>query len=228
MTSFDLLILGFLAVSIGFAAYRGAIREFLTLIAVILAGLIAWASLKPVLGLIGKSDSFMAMVIVGLLVAVVAFVAIYLGLAALAGRIRLKNRALLVDRVGGGVFGFARGVVLLGLGFLAYGYYLDEPNRPAAVNEALLLPFAQASARLIEGLAPAAATASEDESESTVTIGSKGYPQGSRSGLDEIFATVTTTADGPSQEAAEAASSADPISVLIATPGSEAAARQPQ
>ena len=229
MTSFDLLIIGFLAISIGFAAYRGAIREFLTLIAVILAGLIAWASLKPLMGMIGKPDSFVAMALVGTVVAVAAFVAVYVGLAALAGRIRLKNRAQLADRIGGGAYGLLRGVVLLGLGFLAYGYYLDEANRPAAVNDAVLLPFAEASARLIEGFAPTTpSNTAEPALEPTASAGAEGYAQGARSGLDEMVATVTTTDDGPSRETARAASSADPIAVLIAQPQDDADTASPQ
>ncbi len=195
MTVFDALLLGVLGVSIAFAAARGAIRELTTLGVLALAGLAAWLGAKPALAIFGSNGVFQTIAASGV-IGLLAFGGLYF--VAHKGLIRLKlsPKQRHADRIGGGAFGLVRALALIGLAFLGYGYYLDEPNQPDAVKKALLLPVAAASASFFEQFAPSqrdlraakkAAAAPEP-----ANAAEDGYANADRTGLKEIVATVTT------------------------------------
>lgn len=218
MTWFDLIVLAILALSTGFAVIRGGVKEVGTLAALAIAGGLAWILCKPVTGLLGLSNSFLGSVATLAALLSLSFVAVYLVLHFLLERFRFSGRALTADRIGGGVFGFARGLVLLGLGFLAYGYYLEEARWPDPVRNAATLPVARSMASLFEGFAPEEPelNATEDQpAEPETNAAVEGYGRADRTALAEIMTTVTTT-DGSGNEDGEAADDADPIATLLA------------
>jgi hypothetical protein len=119
----------------------------------------------------------------------------------------LKGERRKADRIGGGVFGFVRGLALLGLGFLAYGYYLDPADHPRAVKGALFLPVARASADFFEGFAPEENRLDQlrpKKPQEDAAV--RGYDRGDRTALSEIVTTVTTT-DGSAE--------GDPIAAVL-------------
>ena len=239
MTSFDALLIAVFAVSIFFAAIRGATRELGTLISVLLAGLVAWVSLKPVLGVFGASGSFIAGAIAVALVSAVSFVIFQVVASKLTARFAPTGSARRFDRIGGGVFGFIRALLLLGLAYLGYGFYLDEASRPESVKNALLLPLLDGTANLIESLAPDASepaneqeTGAGDGSPDGSPDGAKGqneasaretgYNRQDRASLSELVTTVTTTEETIDRtDAAKALSAdvADPIAEILESDG---------
>lgn len=210
MTSFDLLVIFVLALSVGFAVIRGALKEIGTLLVLSVAGIGGVVLAKPVAAvfLAGKS-SFLTMLSLGVGVGAVLFVALYCVLHVGLSRVALSPRGAQVDRIFGGVFGLVRGLVLVGLGFLAYAYYLDDEKRPEAVTKSLTRPLAESVARVFESMAPSS-TRIDHKPEATAKDGKQtsnaardGYARGDRSALSEMMATVTT-ADPDSAEPSDA------------------------
>ncbi|MBY0423336.1 MAG: CvpA family protein [Parvularculaceae bacterium] len=198
MTSFDFLVVFVLALSIGFAVIRGALKEIGTLLALALAVVGAFVFVKPVAAvfLAGKS-SFLGTIVAGGVIGAVLFFALYVALHLGLRRVALTARGVQVDRIFGGVFGAIRGIVLIGLGFLAYAYYLDDDRRPEAVAKALTLPLAEAAAGVFERMAPASTrlderTAPAPEKKSA-NAARDGYARNDRSALSEMVATVSSS-----------------------------------
>lgn len=216
MTSFDGLVIAVLILSTGFAIVRGALREIGTLAALGAAAGAAFFLVKPLQAATGVDQSFMATLIVGAVLLTAGFVLAYALLHLGLKRVRLAGRALTADRVGGGVFGFLRGLVLVGLGFLAYSYYLDETRRPESVNAAMTLPVAKGMAAIFEGFAPQEPEiepAQPEEQDSNAAV--DGYARTDRTALAEIVTTVTTSDDPEAKDAANAVSG-DPIADILA------------
>lgn len=213
MTLFDLIVVSVILASTAFAVVRGALREIGTLVVLAGAGGAAFGLIKPAQAVAGLGDSFLATAAIGGAIALVAFIGLYLGLHVALTRVRLKGRALQADRIGGGVFGLARGLALVGLGFLAYSYYLDESRRPEAVRGAFTLPMAEGAADFFESFAPEG-TGLEDGAKVKAEddAAALGYGRGDRAGLSELVSTVTTS-DGPA--ASRPAPPDDPIAAAV-------------
>jgi len=190
MTVFDFGLLALIIVSVALAVFRGGMREMATLAALALAAGLAFLLIEPIAGALGGSIFALGGVAAALLL--VGFAGFYWLAIYLVGLAPRSNRVALADRIGGGVFGLVRALVLIGLGFLGYAYYLDEDQRAAAVNDALLLPVAKGSAAFVETFAPerrSPLTTSGTENGSDVR-----EPAGDRdrAGLEELVTTVTT------------------------------------
>lgn len=213
MTLFDLIVVSVILASTAFAVIRGALKEIGTLAVLAGAGAAAFALLKPVQSLAGLGGSFLTTAAIGGAIATIAFIGLYLGLHFGLERVRLRGRALQADRIGGGLFGFARGLALVGLGFLAYSYYLDEARRPAAVQSALTLPMAKSVASFFESFAPkGTGLEAEPMAPPEEDAAALGYGRRDRAGLSELVSTVTTS-DGPART--EAARPDDPIAAAV-------------
>ncbi len=207
MTSFDLIVIAVFILSIGFAVVRGALREIGTLAALGGAALGAYFLVKPLQGVTGTADSFIATLAIGAALMGLFFILLYFALHLGLRRVRLSAQGAQIDRIGGGIFGFARGLVLIGLGFLAYSYYLAEDRWPPAVNGAVTLPLAKGMAAFFEGFAPEStrldAAPSEAPAGEVNDVALEGYDRGERSALSEIVATVTTSDRAASETAGE-------------------------
>ena len=194
---FDLLVVFVIGLSTAFAALRGGLREASTLLALAIAGGVTLLVIEPALGVSGQAGSFFGTAIVAVLLVAAFFILAHIALHFALERAPLRGRARLYDRIGGGAFGFLRGLVLIGLGYLGYTYYLDEARHPDDVRNAITRPVAQGMADWFESFAPAAAgiDAAEEpeEEETTVDASVSGYDRGDRNTLSEIVTTVTTT-----------------------------------
>lgn len=194
---FDLLVLLVLGLSTAFAALRGGLRELATLIALAIAAGLTLVVIQPVLGVTGLAGSFFGTIIVAAVLAGVFFVAAHVGLHLALRSTPLEGRAKLIDQVSGGAFGFLRGLVLVGLGYLGYSYYLDEARQPDEVRNAMTRPVAAGMANWFQSFTPEDAyiesapppTATEDEYDPVES----GYDRADRNGLSEIVTTVTTS-----------------------------------
>ncbi|MEZ5892071.1 MAG: CvpA family protein [Parvularculaceae bacterium] len=213
---FDLLFFVVVGLSTAFAVLRGGLRELSTLAALAVAGGITLLLIDPILAATGQTGSFFGTALIAVLLVGVFFIAAHIGLHLALNRVPLKGRAALANRVGGGVFGFLRGLALIGLGYLGYSYYLDEANQPDSVKAAMTRPVAAAVAGWFEGFAPEdadldAPVAPEAES-GAVDAAVSGYDRSDRNSLNEIVTTVTTT---------------DPA-ITGTAPGAENASEEPQ
>ncbi len=214
MTWFDFLLIAVLVISIGFAAIRGALREFATLIALGGAAAIAYVLFKPVLSGLGLEGSIFGMVGVAAGMLGAFFIILYVGFHVALKRVSLSPEMTRVDRIGGGVFGLARGLALIGLGFLGYAYYADEEHRAEGVNNAMLLPMAKGAADFFEALAPehdSEEIISPEEIDERNNAATDGYRRGERAALDEMLATATTSAAKTRTDPADA----DQIGALL-------------
>ena len=159
---FDFLFLAVVGLSTAFAALRGGLRELATLLSLAVAAGLTWLVAEPLLSATGLAGSFFGSVIMiaGLLGVffIIAHIACHMGLK----RAPLEGNARLIDRLGGGAFGFFRRLVLVGLGYLGYSYYLDESRQPETVTNAITQPIATTKTPL-----------STDTSEQTVMVWKK-------------------------------------------------------
>lgn len=191
MTVFDALLIAVIGISVFFATVRGGVRELATMAALLAAALVTFLLVKPVAAAVGK-DSFFISAALAAIIGVGVFIGAYFFLHKAMIRWKPTAKMKTYDKIGGGAFGLLRALALIGLGFLGYGYYLDEANQPEAVRKALLLPVAALAAGFFEQFAPpnrelsAAASAAKNAA-------AEGYEGRDRSGLKEIVTTVTTT-----------------------------------
>ncbi len=195
MTVFDALLIGVLGVSIAFAAARGAIRELTTLGVLGLAGVAAWLGAKPALAFFGSNGVFQTIAAAGV-IGLLAFGGLYFVAHKALLRLKLTKKQKQADRIGGGAFGLIRALALIGLGFLGYGYYLDEANQPDAVKKAMLRPVAAGAASFFEQFAPSKRDLADTKAAAAsapANAAKEGYANADRTGLKEIVATVTTS-----------------------------------
>ena len=193
---FDILVLAVVGLSTAFAALRGGLREFSTLLSLAIAGGLTLFLIEPILNVTGQAGSFFGMVIIAGVLVGGFFILAHIGCHVWLKRVPLEGNAKIYDRVGGGAFGFLRGLVLIGLGYLGYTYSVDEAQQPEEVKTALTRPIAAGMAHWFEGFTPEQAyieSTNDDAEEDAVDASLNGYDRGDRNGLSEIVTTVTTT-----------------------------------
>jgi membrane protein required for colicin V production len=155
VTLFDYLLLFVLAASVVISMLRGLVKEILSLLGWIVAFVVAnayGAQLAPLLPSMIPGEAVRLMV---------AFVALFIGVRILMGLLTLAVDALvkasglaLADRGLGGLFGLARGLVIVLATVIVCGM-TDLPQQ-AFWKDALLSPMAEAGARTVKPFLPEA------------------------------------------------------------------------
>ncbi len=155
MTIFDYLVLFVLISSIVISTLRGLIKEILSLLSWVVAFVVAnayGAQLAPMLPAMIPGEAMRLMV---------AFVALFIGVRLLMGLLMLAVDALikatglsLADRGLGGLFGLARGVVIVLAGVIVAGM-TDLPKQSFWTN-AMYSPMAETGARTVKPFLPEA------------------------------------------------------------------------
>ena len=155
MTIFDYLVLFVLIASVVISTLRGLVKEILSLLGWIVAFVVAnayGAALAPLLPEVIPGASARLMV---------AFIALFLGVRILMGLLTLAIGAVveatglsLADRGLGGLFGLARGIVIVLAGVILCG--MTAIPQQAFWQEALLSPLAESGARTVKPFLPAA------------------------------------------------------------------------
>ncbi len=224
MTWFDAVVLSVIGLSTLFAAIRGGLREGATLIALGAGAALGFVCLKPILSLTGSEGSFFTTVVLGAILVTIFFIGLYAAFHFILKRYALSGQARVIDKTAGGVFGAFRGLILIGLAYLGYGYYLDEANQPDSVRNAFTQPIAAATAGFFESFAPDStyirtqeSESEESEESSTENAAAAGYARGDRAGLSEMITTVTTSDPQDSQPKSnpESEVEGDPLSGLL-------------
>jgi membrane protein required for colicin V production len=155
VTIFDYLVLFVLASSVVISTMRGLVKEILSLLSWVVAFVIAnayGAKLAPMLPSLFPGESVRL---------IVAFIVLFLGVRILMGLLSLAISALvdatglsLADRGLGGLFGLARGIVIVLAGVILCGM-TSIPQQDFWKN-ALLSPMAETGARTVKPFLPAA------------------------------------------------------------------------
>jgi membrane protein required for colicin V production len=154
MNAFDIGLVLVLVVSAGFGAWRGFVREVLSLAAWILAAVIAWVFAddfaKYFTSLAGEPALRQALAFVLLFVAVLVTGAI---VSHLAHRLLVKGEfARWPNRLLGALFGAGRGVLIITLAFLLAG--LTALPQQSWWRDAALAPYFERVARYTSGYLP--------------------------------------------------------------------------
>ncbi len=155
MTIFDYLVLFILISSIVISMFRGLIKEVLSLLSWIVAFVIAnayGAQLAPLLPSMVPGEALRL---------IVAFIALFIGVRLLMGLLMMAVDALikasglsLADRGLGGLFGLARGIVIVLASVIVAG--MTELPKQDFWKHALFSPMAETGARTVKPFLPEA------------------------------------------------------------------------
>ena len=155
MTIFDYLVLFVLVSSVVISTLRGLVKEILSLLGWIVAFVVAnayGATLAPMLPELLPGETARL---------ILAFIVLFLGVRILMGLLSLAIGALveatglsLADRGLGGLFGLARGIVIVLAAVILCG--MTAIPQQAFWRDALLSPMAETGARTVRPFLPAA------------------------------------------------------------------------
>lgn len=155
MTIFDYLVLFVLVCSIVISTMRGLIKEVLSLLGWVIALFVANAYSQDLAGMLGGVIPGVTMRLI------VAFIVLFIGVRLLMALFALAVDAVIrrsglsvADRGLGGLFGLARGVVLVLAAVLLCGL-TAIPQQPFWKN-ALLSPLAETAAHTVKPFLPGA------------------------------------------------------------------------
>jgi membrane protein required for colicin V production len=104
-----------------------------------------------------------------------------------------KSAAGPIDRTLGFVFGVGRGLVIVGLAYLAFSAFVAEKDHPYALTKARLYPLIRSTSEVLRSLSPSF-EAAENSAKSTTNASShaaktNAYGADDRSALDRLFET---------------------------------------
>jgi len=153
---FDCVVLGILALSCIIAFFRGLVKEILSLVAWIGAGIITAYYYAPVAAKMQhyfKSEAVAAGAsAIGLyIVALIGFGIVNM---IIIKTIRQGGEKGMLDNTLGLVFGAFRGAFIISLGFFLITIALPEKEYPAWIKESITHPYAEKGAIILTRLAP--------------------------------------------------------------------------
>lgn len=153
MTIFDYVVLFVLVCSIVISTLRGLVREMLSLLSWVVAFFVANAWGEPLAALLPEAIPGHVTRLI------VAFIALFIGVRLLMWLLTLAIDAVikatgltLADRGLGGLFGLARGMVIVLAGVIVCG--MTALPQQAFWKDALLSPLAETAARTVAPLLP--------------------------------------------------------------------------
>src|SRR6185295_15240709 len=155
VTFIDCLIVLVVVVSAGYAAWRGFIWETLTIF--------SWAAASIACLYFGPYIIPLTRSLVGegwlasLLGYVSVFLAIFIPFAFISHRFSetVKNSAIgPLDRAAGVAFGVVRGLVIVGVAYMAFTYFVPIRQQPHWLTEAKLMPMVQDTADILLTVVP--------------------------------------------------------------------------
>lgn len=155
VTFIDFLIVLIIVVSAGYAAWRGFVSETLTIfewVAAALACLYIGPYLIPMM-----RSLFSQPWLASLLAYASVFLAVFIPFAFLSHRISqgVKNSPIgPLDRAAGVGFGILRGLVIVGLAYLAFTYFVPIREHPRWLTQAELLPMVQNTSEVLLSIVP--------------------------------------------------------------------------
>ena len=183
LTAIDALVIGVVLISAGFAMYRGLIHETFAILEWVAGGYAALRFTPVFQPLFGEAirPAWLEWV----LVFIGTFLLVFIPLSIISHRLSAMVRQSEigpVDRVLGLVFGVARGLVIVGLAYIAFSALVPRKDHPATLVQARSFPVIRNTSEILRELAPSGFFASENNA----------------SGDSDTAATKTAGADGQS------------------------------
>jgi len=170
VNALDLAILGVIAISAIFAFARGFVREVLSIVAWIGAGLTTLYAFNHVYRLVIRfvTTPLLADLIAGAGLFVTSLIVLTI-LTGYLARFVQSSALSPIDRTLGLIFGLARGAVLVSLAYLMVDISLPQSDRPGWIKQAKSEPFLAQGAELLRSALPEPlqikATAATDEAQ---------------------------------------------------------------
>ena len=218
MTWFDGIVIGVVLISSVLALLRGFTNEILSILAWVVGAIAAlwlFPYLTPVL-----RDYIPTPWLAAVVSAIAIFFAAYAVVALFTSRwsdslMELHDRAALLDRTLGFVFGVARGLLIVSVAYLFFVWLVQDPvDQPGWIRNAKLRPMVESTASLLFTLAPEETRRSRFSDVPPVTLKSTkpstppnggssggnsgadktpspGYNNSERRGLDRLFESTT-------------------------------------
>jgi membrane protein required for colicin V production len=155
VNALDLAILGVIAISAIFAFARGFVREVLSIVAWIGAGLTTLYAFNHVYRLVIRfvTTPLLADLIAGAGLFVTSLIVLTI-LTGYLARFAQSSALSPIDRTLGLIFGLARGAVLVSLAYLLVDISLPQSDRPGWIKQAKSEPFLAQGAELLRSALP--------------------------------------------------------------------------
>ena len=155
MNSFDLAVLGVIALSSIFAFARGFVREALSIVAWVGAALTTLYGFTHVYGFVVRfvTTPLLADLVAGAGLFVISLIVLTI-LTGYLARFVQSSALSPIDRTLGLIFGMARGVFLVSLAYLVLDISLPQNDRPGWIKQAKSEPFLAQGAELLRGALP--------------------------------------------------------------------------
>ena len=156
MIPFDVILLGILLISAVLGYLRGAVRELVSLVSLVIALAVAIVGLPHLEPLVDErlNPDWAAPPLTFLLLFLGAYIGLRLVGAGLAGGIRQARLLNALDRALGFGFGLIRATLFLGVCNLAFTAATPESYAPSWLKGSLFFPLTSRSGELIRALAP--------------------------------------------------------------------------
>src|SRR4030095_11169454 len=188
VTTIDLIVIAIVLISAMVALWRGLVRETFSIfewVASAYAALRLSPVFQPMLGGIVEPPW-----LAWIAVFVGTFLIVLIPLSIMTHRFaELVKRSEIgpVDRVLGFVFGIGRGLVIVGLAYIAYASFVPLESQSATVTGARLFPLIQNSSEVLLSLVPGTASEGGTVSQGDGRDEAKTYGAGERGALDRLF-----------------------------------------
>lgn len=155
MNSFDLAVLGVIALSAIFAFARGFVREALSIVAWVGAALTTLYGFNHIYGLVVRfvTTPLLADLVAGSGLFVISLI-VFTILTGYLARFVQSSALSPIDRTLGLIFGLVRGAFLVSLAYLMLDISLPQNDRPGWIKQAKSEPFLAQGAELLRSALP--------------------------------------------------------------------------
>jgi membrane protein required for colicin V production len=188
VTTIDLIVIAVILISAVIALYRGLVRETFSIfewVASAYAAIRLTPIFQPMLtGIIEPPWLAWVAVFIG------TFLIVLIPLSIMTHRFaELVKRSEIgaIDRALGFVFGIGRGLVIVGLAYIAYASFVPLESQSATVTQARLFPLIQNSSQVLLSLVPESRSEGGTVSQGDARDEAKTYGASDRSALDRLF-----------------------------------------
>ena len=185
---FDLSVLIIVGLSALLSFYRGFIREILSLGGWIVASIVTLRYLEPATEYlrpqIGNAAISVAVASIGLFL--VSLILFSILTRMVIKFLKLEEKVGLLDNLAGLCFGFARGALIVAIGFFIMSkFFTSEDDYPKGVREAITRPYVEKAAHLLGTLMPGYLDklADKKDGESSETLS----PEDSKKHMNELI-----------------------------------------
>ena len=194
VTAIDILVVVVILVSAGYAAFRGLVHETFAILEWVAAAYVALRFtplLQPLLqGYISPSWLEWIAVFAG------AFLVVFVPLSILSRRLSemvRKSEVGPIDHTFGLVYGVGRGLVIVGLAYIAFAALVPAENHPDMLTKARLFPLIRSTSDVLRSLTPqegnGVAAPADAGAPALQSTAAKTYGADDRGALDRLIET---------------------------------------